>query len=57
MRKTETLTLRLSAAFKKKLFEEAKRENRSVTNYLETTLTELWKNTSRKTTSTKKRTS
>jgi hypothetical protein len=57
MRKTETLNLRVSADFKRQLFEEAKKENRSVTNYLETTLTELWKNRGRKTTSTKKGTS
>jgi hypothetical protein len=54
MRKTESLTLRLSADFKKKLFEEAKKENRSVTNYLETTLTELWKTKSEKRVTSKK---
>jgi len=43
MRKTETLNLRVSAEFKKRLFAEAKKENRSVTNYLEATLATLWK--------------
>ena len=43
MRKTETLNLRVSAQFKRRLMEEAKREKRSVTNYLEATLTSLWK--------------
>jgi predicted HicB family RNase H-like nuclease len=42
MRKTETLNLRVSVEFKRKLIEEAKKENRSVTNYLESTLTDLW---------------
>ena len=43
MRKTETLNLRVSSEFKRKLIEEAKKERRSVTNYLEATLTSLWK--------------
>jgi predicted HicB family RNase H-like nuclease len=43
MRKTETLNLRVSSKFKRRLIEEAKREKRSVTNYLEATLTDLWK--------------
>jgi predicted HicB family RNase H-like nuclease len=43
MRKTETLNLRVSAQFKRRLMEEAKKEKRSVTNYLEATLTSLWK--------------
>jgi predicted HicB family RNase H-like nuclease len=43
MRKTETLNLRVSAEFKRRLIQEAKREKRSVTNYLEATLEELWK--------------
>jgi len=43
MRKTETLNLRVSAQFKRRLMEEAKKENRSVTNYLEATLAHLWK--------------
>jgi hypothetical protein len=42
MTKKETLNLRVSAAFKRKLAEQAKKENRSVTNYLETTLETLW---------------
>lgn len=42
MRKTETLNLRVSADFKRKLIEEAKNENRSVTNYLEFVLTRIW---------------
>lgn len=42
MRKTETLNLRVSTEFKRKLAGEAKRENRSVTNYLEATLEKLW---------------
>lgn len=43
MRKTETLNLRVSPQFKRKLIEEAKKEKRSVTNYLEATLVSLWK--------------
>jgi len=43
MRKTETLNLRVSPVFKRRLFEEAKKEKRSVTNYLEVTLDGLWK--------------
>jgi predicted HicB family RNase H-like nuclease len=42
MRKTETLNLRVSPEFKRKLENEAKREKRSVTNYLEATLAKLW---------------
>ena len=42
MAKSETLNLRVSADFKRRLTEEAKRERRSVTNYLEATLTALW---------------
>jgi predicted HicB family RNase H-like nuclease len=42
MRKSETLNLRVSTDFKERLFEEAKKERRSVTNYLEATLTKLW---------------
>jgi len=40
--KTETLNLRVSPAFKKRLAEEAAKERRSVTNYLEVTLADLW---------------
>jgi predicted HicB family RNase H-like nuclease len=54
MRKAETLSLRVSSDFKKRLFEEAKKDNRSVTNYLETTLTELWKTKSEKRVTSKK---
>jgi predicted HicB family RNase H-like nuclease len=43
MRKTETLNLRVSAQFKRRLMEEAEKEKRSVTNYLEATLASLWK--------------
>jgi hypothetical protein len=43
MRKTETLNLRVSAQFKRRLMDEAKKEKRSVTNYLEATLASLWK--------------
>ena len=42
MKKKETLNFRVSAEFKRKLIEEAKKERRSLTNYLETTLTNLW---------------
>jgi predicted HicB family RNase H-like nuclease len=42
MPKTETLNLRISAEFKKRLIEEAAKEKRSVTNYIESTLTALW---------------
>ena len=42
MKKKETLNLRVSAEFKRKLAEEAKKERRSLTNYLETALTKLW---------------
>ena len=41
MAKTETLNLRVSADFKRRLAEEAANEKRSVTNYLEVILTEL----------------
>jgi predicted HicB family RNase H-like nuclease len=43
MRKTETLNLRVSHEFKRRLIEEAKKEKRSVTNYLEVILIKLWK--------------
>lgn len=43
MRKSETLNLRVSAQFKHRLMEEAKKEKRSVTNYLEATLASLWR--------------
>jgi predicted HicB family RNase H-like nuclease len=50
MRKTETLNLRVSAEFKNRLMEEAKKEKRSVTNYLEATLAKLWKERASKST-------
>jgi len=43
MPKTETLNLRVSSEFKKRLIEEAKKEKRSITNYLEATLASIWK--------------
>jgi len=43
MRKTETLNLRVSPQFKRRLTEEAKKEKRSVTNYLEVALSRIWK--------------
>jgi hypothetical protein len=42
MKKRETLNFRVSAEFKRRLIEEAEKERRSLTNYLETTLTKLW---------------
>jgi predicted HicB family RNase H-like nuclease len=42
MKKKETLNFRVSADFKRKLAEEAKKERRSLTNYLENVLTKLW---------------
>jgi predicted HicB family RNase H-like nuclease len=42
MKKRETLNFRVSTEFKRKLIEEAKKERRSLTNYLETALTKLW---------------
>ena len=42
MAKTETLNLRVSSDFKRRLMEEAAKEKRSVTNYLEVVLAELW---------------
>jgi predicted HicB family RNase H-like nuclease len=42
MPKTETLNLRISAEFKRRLIEKAKKEKRSVTNYIEAAITELW---------------
>jgi hypothetical protein len=52
MEKKETLNFRVSAEFKRRLTEEARKERRSLTNYLETTLSRLWEerelNTARK---------
>ena len=42
MKKKETLNFRVSAEFKRKLIEAAKKEHRSLTNYLQTALTNLW---------------
>jgi hypothetical protein len=42
MKKKETLNFRVSVEFKRRLVEEAKKERRSATNYLETALTKLW---------------
>jgi predicted HicB family RNase H-like nuclease len=42
MTKTETLNLRVSSEFKRKLADEAAKEKRSVTNYVEVTLTSVW---------------
>jgi predicted transcriptional regulator len=42
MGKTETLNLRVSPEFKRRLSEEAKKVNRSVTNYIEVVLFEFW---------------
>ena len=42
MTKTETLNLRVSSEFKRKLADEAAKEKRSVTNYVEATLTAVW---------------
>jgi predicted HicB family RNase H-like nuclease len=48
MPKTETLNLRISSDFKRRLAEEAAKEKRSVTNYLEATLTRFWEESSAK---------
>ncbi len=42
MTKTDTLNLRVSSELKRRLIEEAAKEKRSVTNYVEVTLTKLW---------------
>lgn len=42
MQKSETLNLRVSPEFKRRLIEEAKKVNRSVTNYIEAALSEFW---------------
>lgn len=49
MPKTETLNLRVSPDFKRRLTEEAAKEKRSVTNYLEVILTRLWEESEDKT--------
>ena len=40
--KDQTLNLRVSAEFKEKLAAEAARARRSITNYLEVTLLDMW---------------
>jgi predicted HicB family RNase H-like nuclease len=40
--KSETLNLRVSPEFKRRLIEEAAKQRRSVTNYVEATLTAIW---------------
>jgi predicted HicB family RNase H-like nuclease len=47
--KTETLNLRVSPEFKRRLVDEAAKQKRSVTNYLEVTLTKLWERSGSKT--------
>ena len=42
MRKKKTLSLRVSAEFKEKLVEEATKEKRSITSYIEVALGKLW---------------
>jgi predicted HicB family RNase H-like nuclease len=42
MKKKETLNFRVPAEFKQRLVEEAKKQRRSLTNYLETTFMEVW---------------
>jgi predicted HicB family RNase H-like nuclease len=40
--KDQTLNLRVSSEFKEKLAEEAARARRSITNYLEVTMLDVW---------------
>jgi hypothetical protein len=42
MEKKETLNFRVPAEFKRRLIEEANKQRRSLTNYLETTFMEVW---------------
>ena len=42
MQKTQTLSLRVSSEFKRRVAEEARKDQRSVANYIEATLTKLW---------------
>lgn len=42
MTKTETLNLRVSPKFKRRLVREAKKERRSVTNYVEAVFFAYW---------------
>jgi len=54
MAKTETLNLRVSSEFKLRLAEEAAKEKRSVTNYVEATLTAVWDRTEARRSSSKR---
>jgi len=42
MKKKETLNFRVPGEFKRKLIEEANKQRRSLTNYLETTFMQVW---------------
>jgi predicted HicB family RNase H-like nuclease len=42
MTKKETLNFRVPTEFKQKLVEEANKQRRSLTNYLQTTLMNVW---------------
>jgi len=42
MKKKETLNFRVPAEFKRKLIDEANKQRRSLTNYLETTFMQVW---------------
>jgi len=42
MKKKETLNFRVPAEFKRKRIEEANKQRRSLTNYLETTFMQVW---------------
>jgi predicted HicB family RNase H-like nuclease len=42
MKKKETLNFRVPTEFKRKLIEEANKQRRSLTNYLETTFMQVW---------------
>jgi predicted HicB family RNase H-like nuclease len=42
MKKKETLNFRVPAEFKRKLVEEANKQRRSLTNYLQTTFMQVW---------------
>jgi hypothetical protein len=42
MKKKETLNFRVPVEFKRKLIEEANKQRRSLTNYLETTFLQVW---------------
>lgn len=42
MSKTETLNLRVSGEFKRRLIKEARKKRRSITNYIEAVISDLW---------------